>query len=306
MATLQARIEGHIGTVTETVAMNSALQEAVNNLVQVLPVDKAMQYTTEKTAQAGTGIVISGRIFDVRNDNQPSRQVSTSLGQRIKSAGNTTIYKSSATFPVHWVFGGKVYGHPQSGGEDIIAYVLEAPTVSASDNSIAGLPQGTDELSILYACQQILYKRLNALTVTAVGSFPNFDYSSALETSLVNYTTLVQGTIANTTDQLNLQKQFSVISQLIENEEDVELAQVRIAEANQYLEGLKTKVQSESQTDTSELQSVVSEFQAKLQEFQANQNDLLSQIQYFGNLYTQKLQLLTASNDGAELNRAGS
>lgn len=304
MATLQARIEGHIGTVTETVAMNSALQEAVNNLVQVLPVDKAMQYTTEKTAQAGTGIVISGRVFDVTNNNQPSRQVSTSMGERIGNSGNTTIYKSSATFPVHWVYGGKVYGHPSS--TNLFAYVLESPTVAASDNSIAGLPQGTDELSILYACQQILYKRLNALTVTAIDSLPDFDYSSALETSLVNYTTLVQGTIANTTDQLNLQKQFSVISQLIENEEDVELAQVRIAEANQYLEGLKTKVQAESQTDTSKLQSVVSQFQAKLQEFQANQNDLLSQIQYFGNLYTQKLQLLTASNDGAELNRAGS
>ena len=305
MATLQARIEGYIGSVTETAVMDSSLQEAVNNLVQVLPVDKAMQYVTEKSEVAGTGVVISGRIFDVRVEDRPSRQVSASIGKQIITAGtNNSIYKSSETFPVHWVFGGRVYGHPVA--DDIYVYVLEAPTVASSDNSISGLPQGTDELSILYACQQILSKRLNVLTVTAVGSFPNFDYSSALETSLVNYTTLVQGTIANTTDQLDLQKQFSVISQLIENEEDVELAQIKIAEANQYLEGLKTKIQAESQTDTSEMQSVVSEFQAKLQEFQANQNDLLSQMQYFGNLYAQKLQLLTASNDGAEFNRAGS
>jgi len=304
MATLQQRIEGYIGTVTETVAMESALQEAINNLVQVLPVDKAMQYTTEKTAQASSGITISGKVFDVTNDNQPSRQVSTSMGERISNAGNTTIYKSSATFPVHWVYGGKVYGHPSS--SNLFAYVLEAPTVASTDNSIAGLPQGADELSIFYACQQILSKRLNELTVTGVGNFPNFDYSTALETSLSDYITLVQGSVSNTTDQLDLQKQFSVIAQLIENEEDVELAQVKIGQANQYLEGLKTKIQSESQTDSSELQSVVSEFQAKLQEFQANQSDLLSQIQYFGNLYAQKLQLLTASNDGAELNRAGS
>lgn len=304
MATLQARIEGHVGTVTETVAMNSALQEAVNNLVQVLPVDKAMQYTVEKTAQASTGISISGRVFDVTNNNQPSRQVSTSMGERISNAGNTTIYKSSATFPVHWVFGGKVYGHPSA--TNLFAYVLEAPTVAASDNNIAGLPQGTDELSILYACQQILSKRLNALTVTTVGSFPNFDYSTTLDGLLTSYTTLVEGTIGTSADQLNLQKQFSVISKLIENEEDVELAQIKIGQANQYLEGLKTKLQAETQTDNSELQSVVSKFQANLQEFQTNQQDLLSQIQYFGNLYTQKLQLLIASNDGAELNRAGS
>lgn len=346
MATLQARIEGYIGSVTETTVMDSSLQEAVNNLVQVLPVDKAMQYTTEKTAQAGTGIVISGRIFDVRNDNQPSRQVSTSLGQRIKSAGNTTIYKSSATFPVHWVFGGKVYGHPQSGGEDIIAYVLEAPTVSASDNSIAGLPQGTDELSIFYSCQSILSARLNALSVTAIENMPTAPTAPAVtdmeepniayttNADLEDYLTLASGTIGNSTDQLDLTKQFSVIAKLIENEEDVEIAQTRLAQAAQYLDGLKTKIQdevndfsaqvaqhqseqsrtqvliqkyqSELQEYANNLQVVISNFQAKLQEFQANQQDLLAQIQYFGNLYTQKLQLLTASNDGAELNRAGS
>lgn len=305
MATLQARIEGYIGSVTETTVMDFSLQEAVNNLVQVLPISKALQYATEKTEVAGAGVTISGRLIDVQIEDRPSRQVTVSIGKQIITSGtNNSIYKSSAVFPVHWVYGGKVYGHPTS--SDLYAYVLESTPVLSTDTVISNMPQGTDELSIFYSCQQILSKRLNTLNVTSVTDFPDFDYSPALETLLVNYTTLVQGTIGSTTDQLDLQKQFSVISQLIENEEDVELAQIKIAQANQYLEGLKTKIQAESQRDTSELQSVVSEFQAKLQEFQANQQDLLAQIQYFGNLYTQKLQFLIASNDGAELNRASS
>ena len=172
MATLQARIEGYIGTVTETTVMNSALQEAVNNLVQVLPVDKALQYATEKTAIASTGISISGRLFDVRVNDRPSKQVSTSTGKQITTAGtNNSIYKSSTTFPVHWVYGGKVYGHPSA--SDLYAYVLEAPTVSSTDNIISNMPEGTDELSIFYSCQSILSVRLNNLSTPTIYSLPS-------------------------------------------------------------------------------------------------------------------------------------
>jgi hypothetical protein len=172
MATLQARIEGYIGSVTETTVMNSALQEAVNNLVQVLPVDKALQYATEKTAVASTGISISGRLFDVRVNDRPSKQVSTSTGKQITTAGtNNSIYKSSTTFPVHWVYGGKVYGHPSA--SDLYAYVLEAPTISSSDSLISGMPQGTDEISILYSCQSILSVRLNSLSTPTIYSLPS-------------------------------------------------------------------------------------------------------------------------------------
>ena len=100
MATLKQRIEGYIGTVTETAVMDSSLQEAVNNLVQVLPVDKALQYATEKTATGSTGISISGRVFDVRVEDRPSKQVST------RNFSLTSIKKPGAfrlrAFLVHW------------------------------------------------------------------------------------------------------------------------------------------------------------------------------------------------------------
>lgn len=312
MATLKARIEGYIGTVAsgaETTVMDSALQEALNNYVQLAPVDKARPYLTEITGtDSDTGVAVDGRVFNVLAGQSPdffvARQVSADIGKQLRNTTNTSIYKSSATFPSYYTHSGKVFSHPDN--DDIIVYVFKAPTIASGDSSVSNMPQGCDELAIFYSCQQILSKRLNSLTVTTVGSFPNFDYSTTLDSLLTSYTTLVEGTIGTSADQLNLQKQFSVISKLIENEEDVELAQIKIGQANQYLEGLKTKLQAETQTDNSELQSVVSKFQANLQEFQANQQDLLSQIQYFGNLYSQKLQFLTASNDGAELNRAGS
>ena len=345
MATLQARIEGYIGLVTETTVMDSSLQEAVNNLVQVLPVSKALQYATEKTEVAGAGVTISGRLIDVQIEDRPSRQVSVSIGKQIITSGtNNSIYKSSAVFPVHWVYGGKVYGHPTS--SNLYAYVLESPSVLSTDTVISNMPQGTDELSIFYSCQSILSARLNALSVTAIENMPtaptapvvtdmvepNIAYTTNAD--LEDYLTLASGTIGSSTDQLDLTKQFSVIAKLIENEEDVEIAQTRLGQAAQYLDGLKTKIQdevndfsaqvaqhqseqsrvqvliqkyqSELQEYANNLQVVISNFQARLQEFQANQQDLLVQIQYFGNLYTQKLQFLIASNDGAELNRASS
>lgn len=172
MATLQARIEGYIGTVTETTVMNSALQEAANNLVQVLPVDKAMQYTTEKTGVAGTGVSISGRVFDVRVEDRPAKRVSASVGKQIITSGtNNSIYKSSETFPVHWIYGGKIYGHPSA--DDIYVYVLEAPTISSTDNIISNMPQGTDELTIFYSCQAILSARNNDLVSPTIYSLPS-------------------------------------------------------------------------------------------------------------------------------------
>lgn len=582
MATLQARIEGYIGTVTETTVMNSALQEAANNLVQLLPVDKALQYATEKTATASTGISISGRVFDVRVNDRPSKQVSTSTGKQITTTGtNNSIYKSSTTFPVHWVYGGKVYGHPSA--SNLYAYVLEAPTISSTDNIISNMPQGTDELTIFYSCQAILSARNNDLvsptiyslpsvpsaptitdmvepsvtaptvgatsltptTIAALDSLtafvaptfsapteptteltnltlptapsapsaPNITYTDvtaqtiaavtvgsipaapvySAPASLTNITGLTagamdDGTIANDTSIKTPAQWFSTLGKIIEKEEDPELASQSIAKMQSYLDLLRTDLESsntaftanvekfrqdsqkifsqaeidiqkslrqaeltnnvnlqnelqtlqasianyrseielytseiqsyqsqasvaidayrsevlerhityyinkyqnalqlyaqdmqkqqlvfesalnewkeeaarkyeqaritlqeqsaelqtgsqeeitqanldlqaqvqqheleqsrvsvlvnnyatEIQSYASEVQSISSKYQIELAKFQADKQDLLAQIQYFGNLYTQKLQLLIASNDGAELNRAGS
>lgn len=171
MATLQARIEAYIGSVTETSVMNSSLQEGVNNLVQLLPTEKALQYSTEKTETAGNGVSISGRLVDVRIEDRPSRQVSVSIGKQIITSGtNNSIYKSSAVFPVHWVYGGKAYGHPVS--SNIYAYVLESPTVLPTDNIVSNMPQGTDELIIFYSLKNILLARINNLASPTIGSFP--------------------------------------------------------------------------------------------------------------------------------------
>ena len=203
MATLQQRIEGYIGTVTETAVMNSSLQEAVNNLVQVLPVNKALQYASEKTATASAGISISGRVFDVRIEDRPSKQVSTSTGKQIATAGtNNSIYKSSSTFPVHWVYGGKVYGYPSA--SDLYAYVLEAPTISSTDNIISNMPQGTDELSIFYSCQSILSVRNNALSTPTIYNLPSVPSAPTITdmvepgvtTPTVGVTSLTSTTIA--------------------------------------------------------------------------------------------------------------
>lgn len=171
MATLQARIEAYIGSVTETSVMNSSLQEGVNNLVQLLPTEKALQYSTEKTETAGNGVSISGRLVDVRIEDRPSRQVSVSIGKQIITSGtNNSIYKSSAVFPVHWVYGGKAYGHPVS--SNIYAYVLESPIVLPTDSIVSNMPQGTDELIIFYSLKNILLARINNLVSPTIGSFP--------------------------------------------------------------------------------------------------------------------------------------
>lgn len=206
MATLQARIEGYIGTVTETTVMDSALQEAANNLVQVLPVDKAMQYTTEKTGVAGTGVSISGRVFDVRVEDRPARRVSTSVGKQIITSGtNNSIYKSSSVFPVHWIYGGKIYGHPVA--DNLYVYVLEAPTVSSTDNIISNMPEGTDELTIFYSCQAILTVRLNDLSTPTIYTLPSVptapDITDMVEPSVTSPTIGATSLTPTTIDALD-------------------------------------------------------------------------------------------------------
>lgn len=183
MATLKTRIEGYIGTVTEIAVMDSSLQEAVNNLVQVLPASKALQYATEKSNTAKFGIAINGRLFDVRVEDRPSRQVSTSVGKQIATSGtNNSIYKSGPTFPVHWVYNGKIYGYPSN--NTMYVYVLEAPTVSSNDNGIYNLPQGTDELAIFYSLKNILLARVSALSSPTIDPFPVAPSAPSVQTIL--------------------------------------------------------------------------------------------------------------------------
>lgn len=155
-STYKERVEGYVGTVTDTTLLNAWLNEAAQWVVSILPQELLANYSTSATIPAGGYDVGQKRVFEATHNGYPARRAHPWEYQRASVA--TSLFKADDTDPIYVIRGGKYLMLP-SGGTNTI-YILEPPALSYNDSAVPTLPHQADNLIVLHAAIQALLKNL--------------------------------------------------------------------------------------------------------------------------------------------------
>lgn len=190
MATLQERVEGLVGTVTNTDVLDANLTAAARIIVDLIPLEKGIEWSADFTAGDGTGITLSIlRPLYAHKAYYRARRISAE--DKARAADSNSLFYAVAKDPVWYIEKSKAYVLPGGGTIVGIAY----PVVKGTDNKIGGFPHAFEEGVVLYAAiQDLLGKKylkigtLEALVLDSISTIstptaPNFTWSSVSYTS---------------------------------------------------------------------------------------------------------------------------
>lgn len=190
MATLKERVEGLVGTVTNTDALDASLTAAARIIVDLLPLDKGIEWSADFTAGDGTGITLSIlRPIYAHKAYYRARRISAEDKGRAADSGS--LFYAVAKDPVWYIEKSKAYVLPGGGTIVGIAY----PIVKGTDNKVGGFPHAFEEGVVLYAAiQDLLGKKyvkigtLEALVLDSISTInapvaPSFTWSSVSYTN---------------------------------------------------------------------------------------------------------------------------
>lgn len=159
MATFQARVEDYTGSFTDTAALTDWLTAGARKLVDLIPEDKALQYSTSQTiadaGQACTGF----RYLTVNYNGRRCRPIPNGLESQ--STDTASIWYATTSDPCFFVRDSKLFIKPAGGGASAVAQILSYPTVLFSDSSISNYPLYLEQTVVLYAAIQALEQQLN-------------------------------------------------------------------------------------------------------------------------------------------------
>lgn len=226
-----------------------------------------------------------GEIFYVTRENAdsgvyaPCRKINAMYGDLTNDSENI-IYGASATDPVYYVESNSsgnstLFVKPTpTAAQPAKVYHISYPTVAYNDGgTIANFPDEVEYLVVLYAACKSLQSALGgfgistfslsasapadvpsapsisggsvgAITIDALPSAPN--YTAPVFTSSNTYLTGMEaGTIGNAASDIDVEHWFSIAGQLIEDEEDTELAQVHLQKISTFLNAFSQDMQNQ-------------------------------------------------------------
>ena len=190
------------------------------------------------------------------------------------------IYGASATDPVYYVESNSsgnstLFVKPTpTAAQPAKVYHISYPTVAYNDGgTIANFPDEVEYLVVLYAACKSLQSALGgfgistfslsasapadvpsapsisggsvaAIAIDALPSAPN--YTAPVFSSASTYLTEMEaGTIGNAASDIDVEHWFSIAGQLIEDEEDTELAQVHLQKISTFLNAFSQDMQNQ-------------------------------------------------------------
>lgn len=133
MATLQDKVEGYIGSFSDTASLTSWLSQTAHRLVDNLP-SAQLELYSEDLSDGGSGVALDGyRVLRAHKSGYGANYIDPAFKSRVVDTGS--IYKATNTSPKAYIENGKGYILP-SGGTFI---AFQYPTIGAT--TIAGSTQ---------------------------------------------------------------------------------------------------------------------------------------------------------------------
>ena len=284
---------------TDDSPLNDWLTDGAREIVNILP-DDLLQYCIDYTAMTsstamniGTDTDIGKIMFVTRSNGTrylPCRLIPSSYFGFADDPSNLT-YHGTTTDPVYSVIsdgtnpGVKVFPNPTSSFNARVHHVA-FPDVGGGDTDIDNFPDNAEYLVVLYAAQKALVRLMNnknaslsALSVTAVPpdipilSTTTVSFSQAVpsyspptvggvaESLTATMTAVSSGQIGTDADFLDFSDWFAALGEMIEDDEDIELASAQIEKINSYIQSYNVAMQNE----LNNFNESVAPYQAQLQ-----------------------------------------
>jgi hypothetical protein len=261
MATFQVQIEGitqlSVSTTPTTAELTQFLTDGAKEVISILPPHLLMFCANADTfTSAAIGsepkTLNSGKILDVFAGNYEARQISSK--KKHKANLSTSIHYATSTDPVFYIQNNKINVLPAS--LSCIFNEITYPAVAFGDDAIASFPDEAEYLVVLYGAMKTLVAHIGALTIPP-------GVSGDASTLTDDSTALSTGQIGVDAEFLEFDQWFTALGEMIEDDEDIELAAAQIEKINAYVNTWNIQLQgnlADFQRYSVILQSVKSDY----------------------------------------------
>lgn len=287
MATFKSRIESYIGTVSDTSALDSWLNEEVRRLYNIFPKRKAMRYAVE-VSDAGSGFNIDDKIIlDVHKGGIKAKEIS--YADKAKYEDSTSIFYSNQYSPKYYIKGNTANVIP--GGGSLL--VLSIPSVTYNSSSLS-IPE-LEEVVILGTAIKALLAFLNSdkdsfdsLSMENVRkplapSVPVFTYTSASGEVLTSTNITVSSSLPNYNKPVAT-VDFTDLETYIKTEEDGAKAEAEALHQRARLDRYQNDLYNELNEFNQEAKAYELELQKAIAEAQLTQQRLMDDAQRADNI----------------------
>ena len=281
MATLSAQIQSLAGSVVES-EIDQWCVDGVRELTNLFPPHLkeycySKQTFTSAAANSEAETMITGQLGSVYAGSVECRKIRPMDKHKASSSGS--IEYATSTDPVYYVEGNKINILPASLSG--VYYVIADPSIDANvDSAISNFPNEAEYLVVLYAAIKVLQNKMNEMggisdlsisssaptipndpsisagsvspiTIDALPSAPNYTAPTiTTDGGTIELTTLVSLDAENTIDDfdgnaIEFDQWFSTVTHLIEDEEDVELANASLQKIQTYIQAYSNAMQNQ-------------------------------------------------------------
>ena len=232
--------------------VNQWLTSGAKEVIGVLPPIMIEETATRENLNNSDGLLLGtsdstntdifkkvGKVLYVtRNDTNYDYPCRLIGGQHAAMAADSTnlIYYATGTDPVYFIRNNKLEVKPNpTGSEQAYVYYISLPTVLYSDSNINNFPAEAEYLVPIYASMRACIYLVGQATVepTPTGA-----------TDLTATIAITDDQIGTDADFLEYDKWFTSLGEMIEDDEDVELAMAQIEKINSYTAAYNIQVQT--------------------------------------------------------------
>ena len=303
MANFDAQVIELVGVTynTDQAALDQFITEGANEVINAMP-RSIMERVAEETTFTNTVSSEGHKVLAVlKNDgtiDQPCRKVPAFKRGRIQDSSDMEFASSSD--PAYYIQDSLITLFPTGSGGKLVSmptYSQTAPLDASAISTITNFPNEYEYLVVLYAAIKALQQVLNSIvladasisystasvgdSVTAAVDVPTSSvapsdaaYTSPSVTGDAGLTGMEAGTLKDTTDQIEFDTFWDTLADMIETNEDIELASTQIAKISTYINA----------------------FQAEVQDAQAAMQSSIANAQNDVNVAIQKMQLSTQAS----------
>jgi len=207
-------------------------------------------------SEANLDSLVSGKIIAVMAGNYEARRIPSRL--KHEANDSASMMYATNTDPVFYIQNN--YLNVLPAGTSSVVDEVAYPTVAFSDSAIdlatsgAPFPDELEYLVVLFASMRALQNKIGSIEIAPNTS----DSSGSSETLTTDMEAITDNQIGTDADFDDFDKWFVALGEMIEDDEDIELAGAQIEKINSYVNTWNIQLQGNS----AEMQRYMSTFQA--------------------------------------------
>jgi hypothetical protein len=329
MANFDAQVIELVGTTytTDQDALNQFITEGANEVINAMP-RSIMERVAEETTFTDTVSSEGHKVLAVlKHDgaiDQPCRKVPAFKRGRIQDSSDMEFASSSD--PAYYIQDSLITLFPTGSGGKLVSmptYSQSSPLDASAIATITNFPNEYEYLVVLYAAIKALQQVLNSIVLAdasisysnasvggsitaavdsitvaptdAVGSAGSA-YTSPSVTGDAGLTGMEAGVLKDATDQIEFDTFWDTLADMIETNEDIELASTQIAKISTYINAFQAEVQDAQAAMQATIEDARQSTQASIANAQNDVQASIQKMQLSTQASIQKMQLSTNVN----------